>query len=183
MADEAPDELTRLMIGYQNGQLEAFESLYRAMAPPLLRYVNSFVRNASIAEELLQDTFLQVHRARHTYLPPRPVKPWLYAIARHVALMYLRSTKRRSKHEILADEELPELPISPAAEDLGDTLLVRRSLADLDPAQREILVLHHMLGLSFKEIGAVLGTTAGAAKVRAHRAIKVLRERLQPQES
>lgn len=183
MADEAPDELTQLMIGYQNGQLEAFESLYRAMAPPLLRYLNSFVRNTSIAEELLQDTFLQVHRARHTYLPPRPVKPWLYAIARHVALMYLRSTKRRSKHETLADEELPEVPMPPEVEALGDSLLIRKVLASLEPSQREVLVLHHMLGLSFKEVGAVLGTTAGAAKVRAHRAIKVLRDRLSPQES
>ena len=94
------------MAGYQQGNLDDFSNLYAALKVPLRKYLWTFVRNATTAEDLLQDAFLQIHRARHTYTPPRPVRPWIYAISRHVALMHLRSTRRRK--EYLPEEELPD---------------------------------------------------------------------------
>jgi RNA polymerase sigma-70 factor (ECF subfamily) len=88
---EEEERLIALMIGYQKGSMDDFEGLYAALKQPLLRYLWTFVRNAAAAEDLLQETFLQIHRARQTYTPPRPVRPWIYAITRHVALMHLRS--------------------------------------------------------------------------------------------
>ena len=173
-----PDEqrLVELMTEYQKGRMDAFAGLYATLEQPLLRYLWTFVRDRTTAEDLLQETFLQVHRARHTYQPPRPVRPWIYAITRHVALMYLRSARRRK--ERLADEDLPELPVPPEMESFADRATVQRLLAGLPDNAREVLVLHHLLGLSFKEVGRIIGIAAGTAKVRAHRAIKSLREQL-----
>jgi RNA polymerase sigma-70 factor (ECF subfamily) len=88
--------------------------------------------------------------------------------------MHLRSGRRRK--EKLADDELPEVPIPPEVEKLADAVTLRRALAELPQPSREVLMMHHMLGFSFKEIGHILGIAAGTAKVRAHRALKVLRE-------
>jgi len=173
-------QLIQDMIGYQQGNLDDFAKLYAALAIPLVRYLWTFVRNTTTADDLLQDTFLQIHRARHTYQPPRPVRPWVYAISRHVALMHLRSARRRK--EYLAGEELPEFPVLPEAEKYGDRATVQRLLAKLPPKAQEVLILHHLLGLNFSEVGDVLGVAAGTAKVRAHRAIKVLREQIESEE-
>ncbi len=178
MDDLSPDQkrLVTLMVGYQKGNMDDFATLYAELEQPLRRYLWTFVRDGATVDDLLQTTFLQVHRARHTYTPPRPVKPWLYAITRHTALMHLRSKRRRK--EYLADEDLPEVPVPPEVEQLGDRLMVRKLLLELPQSDREILTLHHLMGLSFAEVANVVGISAGAAKVRAHRAIKSLREKL-----
>ncbi len=179
MEELAPDEqrLVNLMTGYQNGNMDDFTALYAALEQPLRRYLWTFVRDGATVDDLLQTTFLQLHRARHTYTPPRPVKPWVYAITRHVALMHLRSMRRR--REITPEETLPEIPIPPEVESLGDRRTVKKYLLELPRAAQEVLVLHHMLGLSFAEVGRIMGISAGAAKVRAHRALKVLRSRFE----
>jgi len=169
-------QLTQLMIDYQKGDMEAFTGLYEALKRPLTRYLWTFVRNQTVAEDLLQDTFLQIHRARRTYTPPRPVRPWIYAITRHVALMHLRTMRRRKEH--LPSEDLPEIPVPPEIDRLADEATVRRLLGDLPRAAQEVLILHHLLGMSFEEVGRIIGVAPGTAKVRAHRAIKKIRERL-----
>jgi RNA polymerase sigma-70 factor (ECF subfamily) len=178
-ADRTADEerLIDLMIGYQNGSMDDFEALYAALRQPLLRYLWTFVRNATVAEDLLQNAFLQIHRARQTYTPRRPVRPWVYAISRHVALMHLRSKRRRP--EFQAEERLPEVPVPPEMEKLADRSTLHRLLADLPQPSQEVLILHHLLGLSFEEVGRVLGVAPGTAKVRSHRALKKIRSQLE----
>ena len=154
--------------------MEAFAGLFGALEQPLLRYLRTFVRDTATAEDLLQESFLQLHRARHTYTPPRPVRPWVYAITRHVALMHLRSSRRRK--ESVTVDDLPEVPVPPAVEHLADRTTLARLLSTLPREGREVLVLHHVVGLSFEEIGQVVGVRAGTAKVRAHRALKALRD-------
>jgi len=168
-------KLIELMIDYQKGDMDAFTGLYEALKRPLIRYLWTFVRNQNTAEDLLQETFLQLHRARHTYTPSRPVRPWIYAITRHVALMHLRTIRRRK--ESLPDEDLPDIPVPPEIDRFADRATVQRLLSTLPEAAREVLILHHLLGLSFDEVGQVIGVAAGTAKVRAHRAIKTIRQR------
>ncbi len=175
--------LAALMVAYQDGDAMAFEALYGEVAGPVLGYLRSLTRDAARAEDLLQETFLQVHRARATWDRGRPVKPWLYAIARNVFLMDRRSAGRRGRHEALADDELPDVPVPADVESLADRDAVRRALARIPPDRREALLLHHVAGLSFEEVGAVLGVTAGAAKVRAHRGVVRLRELLGKREA
>lgn len=178
MADRQAEEqrLIELMVAYQSGSMDAFTELYRRLEGPLGRYLWTFVRNRTTADDLLQDAFLQLHRARHTYTPPRPVRPWVYAITRHVALMHLRSSRRRK--ESVAAEELPEVAVPAELESFADRATVHRLLATLPRPAQEVLILHHLLGLSFDEIGRIIGIAGGTAKVRAHRAMKALREQL-----
>ena len=169
-------ELGEAMVAYQQGSMEAFETLYRGLGSALRGYLRALARDTAMADDLLQETFLQLHRVRRTYQPPRPVRPWVYAIARNVFLMHRRATTRRGRHEVLADDVLPDVPVPPEIEALGARDAVQKALAALPEARREPLVLHHMLGMSFKEVAAVLGITEGAAKVRAHRALADVRE-------
>lgn len=167
--------LTDLMVAYQHGDEVAFERLYGELAGPVLGYLRSLTRNAARADDLLQETFFHVHRARHTWDPGRSAKAWVYAIAHNVFLMSCRSARRLSRHEELAEEELPDVPVPPEAETLGTRDLVRRALARLPVDKREALVLHHVHGLSFQEVGAVQGVSGMAAKLRSHRGMVELR--------
>lgn len=176
---EAGDAALRaLMVAYQAGDGAAFEALYETLSRPIGGYLRALSRDAVRAEDLLQETFLQLHRARHTYLPSRPVRPWVYAIARNVFLMSRRAAARRGRHETPADGELPDFPVLPEVDDLGDRDAVRKALATLPEDRREALLLHHVWGLSFREVAAVQGISEAAAKLRAHRGVVALRERL-----
>jgi len=175
-AEPVTDErLIELMVAYQRGELDAFEGLFDALAVSVRNYLASLARSVDRADDLLQETFLQVHRSRQTYAPPRPVKPWVFGIARNVFLMDRRSRGRKAQHETLAKEDLPELPVTALAEDLPVTDELLAALRELPDDRREAVVLHHVHGFSFKEIGAMLGITGRAAKLRSFRGIQALR--------
>ena len=174
--DATEGTLCLLMTAYQAGDASAFETLYCQLAPQVGGYLRALCRDPARAEDLLQEAFLQVHRSRHTYLPPRPVKPWVYAIARNVFLMSRRAAMRRERRETVVGESFPDLPVPPEADSLADRESVRGALARLPDDRRESLLLHHVWGLSFREIGAILGVSEAAAKLRAHRGVLLLRE-------
>jgi RNA polymerase sigma-70 factor (ECF subfamily) len=90
--------------------------------------------------------------------------------------MHLRTLRRR--REILPDEDLPEIPVPPEVDQLADRATVQRLLGALPRAAQEVLILHHLLGMSFEEVGAILGIAPGTAKVRAHRALNRIRNHL-----
>lgn len=163
------------MVAYQQGDAAGFEGLWEALSAELLGYLRSLCRDPHRAEDLLQETFLNLHRARHTYLPGKPVRPWVYAIARNVFLMSERARRRRLAHEQLAEEELPEVAVASSATAWEGAKDLGHLLAKLPEKTREVLLLHHVAGLSFREVGKVLGLSEGAAKVRAHRALEELR--------
>ena len=167
-------DLSAWMAAYQAGEAPAFERLYRRLAPKIRKYLISLTLNVPRADDLLQETFLQIHRSRHTYAAPRPVEPWAFGVARHVYLMDCRAWARRRRLEVEPDDLLPELPIPPASEGSEDRSLLRRAVAELPSERREPLLLHHVWGFSFQEIAGILGIREGAAKVRAHRARKQL---------
>ena len=163
------------MSAYQAGDEAAFERLYEALAVPVRAYLLSLARNPARADDLLQETFFHVHRARHTWDPARSARAWVYAIAHNVFLMSCRSDRRRGRHEELPQEELPDLPVPAEAEALAARDVVTRALGLLPTDRREALLLHHVEGLSFQEVGAALGITTMAAKLRSHRAMGQLR--------
>ena len=162
------------MAAYQAGEVPAFERLYAQLAPGIRKYLISLTLNVPRAEDLMQETFLQIHRSRHTYVPPRPVEPWAFGVARHVYLMDCRAWARRRRLEVEPDDDLPELPVPPASQGSEDRAVLRRAVAALSADRREPLLLHHVWGFSFQEIAGMLGIRESAAKVRAHRARKEL---------
>ena len=176
MEKEQEDQLVDLMAAYQAGKIEAFDSLYKLLRPVLHQYLLYKTMNQSLAEDLLQESFLQLHRSRRTYLPGKPVLPWAIAIARNVYLMEGRSRWRRGKYETSEPESLPEAATTGEFDRIAERQTVRKALSLLTADQREILLMHHVLGRSFSEIAGILGILRTTAKLRAHRAIKTLRE-------
>jgi RNA polymerase sigma-70 factor (ECF subfamily) len=177
--DQAERELCALMEGYLGGRIEAFDGLYAALAGRLRGYLMAQCRDAALADDLLQDTFLQMHRSRHTYEPGRPVTPWVFAIARHVFLMKRRSTGRRLRFEerLTADATAGDV-VRDDVKAMVEKDEVRRALEQVPADQREALLLHHVQGWSFAEIAARLGIRVNAAKTRAFRGMKKMKGHL-----
>jgi RNA polymerase sigma-70 factor (ECF subfamily) len=166
------------MAEYQAGSVEAFDRLHDALAPALKAYLTSLTRDATRADDLLQETFLQMHRARASHTPGEPVRPWMFAIAKRVFLMHVRGSKRRERRE-----QHDESPASaPAAQAEADRLHARHSIENVlkqVPAEgRRVFLMHHLFGYSFKEIAEKLGITPGAAKIRSSRAASFMRSLL-----
>ena len=177
--DSAERELAALMRGYLAGRLEAFDGLYAALAPRLRAYLISLCRDASVADDLLQETFMQMHRSRRTYQPGRPVSPWVFAIARHVFLMHQRGTARRSRFlERVAAAIRADDVVRDDARAIADVDAVRRALGAVPAPQRRALLLHHVEGWTFAEIADRLGIRLNAAKTRAFRGKRRMREQL-----
>lgn len=163
---------------YQSGRFEAFDEIYASLAPSLRRYLLSHARDAAKADDLVQETFLQIHRARHTFDPSFPLMPWAMAIARHVWLMDRRTLSRRPS----APDDVTEieLPVRAEASVLADRVEVRRALGQVAPARRDAVIQHHLLGFSFKEIAGRAGIAETAAKLRSSCGIAQLRSLLTP---
>jgi RNA polymerase sigma-70 factor (ECF subfamily) len=170
----AEDQRIReLMREYQSGRFEAFDEIYAAIAPALRRYLLSQARDAAKADDLVQETFLQIHRARHTYDPSYPLMPWAMAIARHVWLMDRRTLSRRPWAP--DDVTAMDLPVRGEAASLAEREEVRRALGQVAPPRRNAVIQHHLLGFSFKEIAERAGIAETAAKLRSSRGIAQLR--------
>jgi RNA polymerase sigma-70 factor (ECF subfamily) len=162
------------MIRYQDGSLEAFQELYAELAPDVRRYLSHLAGGSEIADDLLQETFLQMHRSRAAYNPEYAVRPWVFGLARNVFLMNRRAARQWAKiHD--SRENLPEFPVLPEADRFGSQDEIRRGMAHVQPDQAEALLLHHEWGFSFEEIAGMLGITAAAARARASRGIADLR--------
>ena len=165
--------LRELMREYQQCRFEAFDDLYAALAPVLRRYLLSHARDGARADDLVQEVFLQLHRARHTYDPAYPVTPWVMAIARHVWLMDRRTQSRRP----WAPEDVTEmeLPVRGEAAAYAEKTDVRRALGQVAAPRRHAVIQHHVLGWSFKEIAEKAGIAETAAKLRSSRGMAQLR--------
>ena len=166
------------MVQYQAGQADSFEEFYRLVKPGLYRYLLVKTLDRPLAEELLQETFLQIHRSRRTYLPGRPVTPWIFSIAHHVYLADRRARIKKAGRDLSIEDHLADFPVPSNIEASAEVEGLRDALARLSHEYRESLLLHHYWGFSFREIGATLGIRAGTAKLRAHRGLQKLREYL-----
>jgi RNA polymerase sigma-70 factor, ECF subfamily len=171
------EQLRALMIRYQGGSLEAFQGIYAQFAAPVRRYLSHLAGGSQITDDLLQETFLQMHRSRAAYNPAYAVRPWVFGLARNVFLMNRRAARRWAKvHQ--SREELPEFPVFPEADRLGSRDEISRGIASLPADQAEALLLHHEWGFSFDEIAGMLGISAAAARARASRGVADLRAAL-----
>jgi RNA polymerase sigma-70 factor, ECF subfamily len=164
-----------LMAEYQAGSVDAFDRLHDALASDLKAYLTRLSRDPTRADDLLQETFLQMHRSRAAHTPGQPVRPWVFAIAKRVFLMYRRSTARRTRRELIAADHKEESITAPDAERLHARREVEWVLRQVPPDGRRAFVLHHLFGCSFKEVAARLGIKTGAAKIRSSRAANFMR--------
>jgi RNA polymerase sigma-70 factor (ECF subfamily) len=176
------DVLAQAMRAYQSGDASAFDRLYAALGPVVRRYLRSAARDDARVDDLVQETFLQLHRARRTYNPERPVMPWALAIARHVFLMDCRVRKRKYDRAAVEFDEQIALADPEPGRGPDDAVIardqLRQGLARLTPGTRRVVLMHHVHGWSFREIAEKLGINSAAAKLRASRGVNALRARL-----
>jgi RNA polymerase sigma-70 factor (ECF subfamily) len=169
-----------LMERFCGGERAALDALFARHAYSLFQLLRRMVHDEDVAEDLLQTSFLSLVKARDSYQLGSPVVPWLHAIAANAARDWLRR-QRRHREEALTQQQdqLPEVdPVEPEDRDPQLEERVLRALERLPPSQREAVLLHRIQGLSFREVARSLGTTVGAAKVRAHRGYQRLRRLL-----
>lgn len=155
------------------GDASAFEALFSRYAS---RLHGLFLRSAGtrdLAADLVQKTFLHVHRARNDFQLGRPFRPWIYTIALNVRREAARK-RARSREVAVSTDDLREPSVAPEASSATDRL-VQRALTQLNEGQREVILLHWYEGLSFPEIAEMLNASVSAVKVRAHRGYGELR--------
>ena len=172
---------------YARGDDRAFSELYDSLAPRLRRYLLRSSRDPGSTDDLLQQTMLQIHRARGRFITGAEVLPWAFAIARNLFLDGVRRRKRE-RHTISLETGGHEAsPVETAADQYGaDELIDSGRLARALEAELQRLPESHRVafelvkneGLSIREAAAVLGATPTAVKLRAHRAYVALRAAL-----
>jgi RNA polymerase sigma factor (sigma-70 family) len=160
----------KLMQRWQQGDPNACQELLDDIGPSLTRFLRRRVVDPHELEDVYQEVFMAIFEARHTYQPGRPFEPWLFAIARNIAVDYSRRRWARSHwEELVAEPPEPADVSNAAAPELGDVL------AGLPPDQREAFSMLKLDGLSVEKAAARAGVSVGALRVRAHRAYKSLK--------
>lgn len=175
--------LVEAMSRFAGGEDGAFEVVYELTATPLRRYLGRLSGDGALAEDLTHETLLRIHRFRTLYRPGAAVMPWAFTIGRRLHADERRRRRAARRHHDDGDAARAEL-VDPHP--LADQLLERKRLSDtlnvaiakLPPSQADVCRLVKDEDFTPSETAARLGTSAGTARVRAHRAFRALRETL-----
>jgi RNA polymerase sigma-70 factor (ECF subfamily) len=162
-----PAALEHWMSRYQQSDPAAPGALVESIALALLRFFRRNSASRELAEDLLQETFLKIHRMRRSYRPGEAVLPWVYAIARNVRVDNYRRVRRIMAHEV-ATNVPPEA--AGQKEDLVAALEFDALVARLPEAQREVIVMLKVTGMTVEEVAMATSSTVGMVKLKAHRA-------------
>ena len=170
MAEPSDEEL---MLALRDGELTAFDALFRRHYEPVRALCARISATPSVGDDLAQDTFLRVLRHRATFRGDARFTTWVYRIARNVCLEQLARSARDRR---IAERWFAETEPSEQSTGRDENEVLTAAMRTLTPEQREVLVLCRYHDLPFAEIAEILGCTAGAARVRAHRALASLRD-------
>jgi RNA polymerase sigma-70 factor (ECF subfamily) len=187
MGAEVSDEW--LMRGYLDGHETCLAMLIRRYERELFSYLRRLTTDATLAEDVFQNTFLQVHVKRHLYEAGRPFRPWLYTIATHQAIDALRRNRRHQRPSLDTEHEAGRYDASSTLLDLvsGEESdphadaerserreLVRAAVDGLAEHLRVVVVLSYYQGLKYKDIADILDIPVGTVKSRLHTAVRRL---------
>lgn len=172
---------TELMGRYCDGDARAFRELYALISPRLFGYLVKISRHRTLAADLLQQTFMKVHRSRAAYIRGADPEPWFYAIAHRTFIDEVRKQQRDIVR--LGEDRDPDASVGLTGESdehagPADPELVTAAmsaLALLPQDQRQAVVLTKLQGRTLAEAAEIAGTSVTAMKVRAHRGYKALR--------
>jgi RNA polymerase sigma factor (sigma-70 family) len=168
-----------LMLAVRDGELDALGELFERHHGPLFGFLVKLTNNRASAEDVAQTVFQRMLKYRHTYRDDGSFTAWMYHLARRCAADYFRKTNSAPQATDPADlqehaDAAPHAAQSATVRD--DHELLQAALARLDRDDREVLLLSRFQELSFAEISGILECSVGAAKVRAHRALRELRD-------
>ncbi len=173
------------MAGYRQGDRAAFDELVERYVKELHAFLSRFVGDSTLAEDVVQETFLQVHLSADSFDPEQRFRPWLFTIAANKARDRLRRRARRSAASLdapieTADGEsgsMLDLVVAnapPPELDLEDEELratVREVVERMPDNLREVLVLSYFHSFSYKEVAGILNVPVGTVKSRLHAAV------------
>jgi RNA polymerase sigma-70 factor (ECF subfamily) len=174
----------QLMLQVKEGDAGSFELLLNKYRRPVVNYLNRMVQNQAVAEELAQEAFLRVYRARGTYEPAAKFTTWLFRIATHLALNSLRDSKHQRKEQSLegVDSERQPLQLVDGRANREEQFVaearlaaVREAIASLPEKQRAAVLLHKYEGMGYVQIADALGCSVSAVKSLLFRAYESLR--------
>lgn len=174
------------MARVRQGDREAYRALYEKHLAAIVRYASKFTGNRSRAEELGQEIFLQVYRARERWEPRAKFTTWLYTIAHNLCLNEVRRFDYRGRIGPLENHDGEPIELPDATALAGEEVVsgqefearLRELVLELPETQRTALLLSRVEGLRYEEIGVVLECTEQAVKSLIFRATRRLREGL-----
>jgi len=166
------EEWGSLMLATQAGNGGAYRRLLAEIRPWLLRY---YARRLppGLVDDAVQEAMIALHTKRHTYDPDRPFGPWLAAIARYKWIDRLRAMKRSA-----ADALPDDLSVGDHESAVTSATVLTALLAELKPAQAEVIRLVKLSGLSIEETAARTGQSPSLVKVNIHRGLARLAKRV-----
>ncbi len=157
------------------GDDEAVTAVYRRYAGPIFTVAMSALGQRDLADEAVQTTMLKAWRSAGSFDTSRELAPWLYAIARRVAIDIYRRESRTPLADELGDDDVAVVPLS--FERTWEAWEVRAALDKLPPDERDVVRLSHMVGMTQQQIAEHLGVPLGTVKsrsARAHRRLAAL---------
>jgi RNA polymerase sigma-70 factor (ECF subfamily) len=167
------------MIAVRAGEIRRLGDLFERYHRPLFGFFVRLTNQPSVGEDLVQIVFYRILKYRHTYRDEGKFSAWIYHLARKVAADHFRKHANTPVPTDPADlQEQADADAQPSdqAATSEDQAFLRTALARLPLEQREVLVLSRLQNLEHREIAKLLDCSVGAVKVRAHRALKELRE-------
>ena len=178
--DEKKDaDLSALLLLAQDGDKSAYARFLGEASELLKKFLLRRMENPELVEDVLQDTLLSVHRARHTFQSEKPLGPWLYAICEHRMLDFYRKYRRLESREIAQPDEIMEWATpSPEIRETERGQRVLEALERLPANQREVITLLKIEELTVKEIAKKIGISESSVKVTAFRGYETIRRLL-----
>jgi len=183
----------QLMLDVKAGDEQSFELLLRKYRTPLVNFLYRMVRDTAVAEDLAQEVFLRVYRARNEYAPSAKFTTWMFRIATNLALNSVRDNRHRRMDISMdqtvnaGDDEQPAMEVPDRAPTIEQKLVARtrsvmilRAVHALPEKQRAAVLLHKYQELDYDEIARILECSESALKSLLFRAYETLRTELAP---
>jgi RNA polymerase sigma-70 factor (ECF subfamily) len=177
----------QLMLRVREGDETSFGLLLERHRAPVVNFLHRMVQNRAISEELAQEVFLRVYRSRETYEPTAKFTTWLFRIATHLALNWIRDGKKEKTNESLSEEVMEgvERQVADRQPSVEQTMIyevkireIRKAIEALPEKQRAAVLMHKYQGLDYSQISGALSCTESAVKSLLFRAYETLRLRL-----
>ena len=163
-----------LFVRIQNGDKDAFKQLYETSYRPLYAFFLSITQNSEDAQDLLQDTYLNIYQKSHMYKKEGKPMAWMMTIGKNLFLMKYRKEKEKIP---VAPEELENLiDLSPIG-NVENRLLLEMMFKELSDEEREIIIMHDVAGMKFREIAHVVDKPVGTVLARYNRSIHKLQKK------
>ncbi len=178
-----------LMLRVRQGDTASFDELLRRYRLPLVKYFCRMVRDQALAEDLAQEAFLRIYKARHRYRPDARFTTWLYRIATNLGFNAIRDGRLRQPQAgdgRSEDGEMPREFVDPKAsveQELIETergRMIREAIEALPENQRAAVILHKYQEVDYRQIAGILKVSESAVKSLLFRAYETLRVRLEP---